>query len=54
MKMQKMHKIKYIYIYIYIYILTIIKMFNIDANTYAKNCIHTIEVIKKTINQFYG
>ena len=30
-----------------IFFLTYIKMTNINANTYAENCVHTIEVIKK-------
>ena len=31
-----------------------IKMFDINANGYAENCVYTIKVIKKTTNQFYG
>ena len=30
------------------------KMININSDTYAKNCVHTKNVIEKTINQFSG
>ena len=36
-----------------VFFLLQIKIFKISAKTYAKNCINSITVHKKTVNQFY-